>query len=153
MSGRERRGADGCVSEVVDVSENNSDAASGSVTTLNSDYQTVQMRDIPPTGVMFPGMVSVPPITITSRTIVRKELRWILPLENVSGSSTAARARLVNGPRATMVTLSTSSSLNNFKISVCAVRGEGTKCLGGSVRIASQAFRGVKWGCYDQFHC
>ena len=36
LRGRGRRGAEGCVSEVVDVRENTRDAASGSVPMLNS---------------------------------------------------------------------------------------------------------------------
>ena len=69
--GRGRRGAPLRVSEVVDVSENNNEAASGSEEILNSRDQLTKMKDIPPTGVTDPGIINAPPITIISRTLCK----------------------------------------------------------------------------------
>lgn len=57
----------------------------------------------------FPGLFTAPPITTTSFT-----------LKNVSGSLAAARARFVNGPTATRVTVSGSFSRRMWRISSCA---------------------------------
>ena len=63
----------------------------------------------------FPGMLTVPPMTTTS-----------FARRNVSGSIADARARLVNGPTATMVTVSGSFSRSTRSISSCAGRLDGT---------------------------
>lgn len=61
------------------------------------------------------------------------------PLENVSGSSTAALATFVNGPTATIETVSTGSCFKTLSISMCAGFGEGMKCRGGACMTSSQA--------------
>ena len=57
-------------------------------------------------GVILPGTPIAPPMTMTSLT-----------LRKIPGSSAAARARLVNGPIATMVMLSVGLSLRMRRIS------------------------------------
>jgi len=67
-------------------------------------------------GVTLPSQSIAPPITQTSLT--RK---------NVSGSSAAARARLVRGPTATIVIVSSGFSFKSRRISWWAGRVDGIK--------------------------
>jgi len=110
----------------------------------------------------FPGTSTAPPITTTSFT-----------LANVSLSSSAANARFVSGPIATIVMLSASCSASVFKICLCAGSVLGLKFVWAcsaarreagvvtievarvsdmeeaEVKRVDQGEDGVRWGCWE----
>lgn len=97
-------------------------AATASAMVLNS-----------PTGVMFPGTSTAPPIT-----------RICLARRNVFGPCAAAVARVVRGPMAMRVIVSAGSVLRMRRISRCEGKEEGVNKLwwfevGGSVWVAEAA--------------
>ena len=105
-------------------------------------------------GVTLPSQSIAPPITQTSFT--RK---------NVSGSSAAARARLVRGPTATIEIVSRGFSLRRRRISWWAGRVDGVKhddptsfeaaissTVAPSLGVSNRAFQvsaGDRWGCWN----
>ncbi|KAL5888478.1 hypothetical protein ACKVWC_011567 [Pyricularia oryzae] len=99
------------------------------------------------TGVMLPGTLMAPPMTQTSRA-----------RRSVSGSSAAARARLVMGPMVRIVTVWSGDSLRIRRISLCASVLDGVKYVeklgmsegappGASSKRVRHVSAGVRSGC------